>query len=134
MAARLAHESGLRVVSASGAVLPLRARSVDVVLVSQVAHHLEPGELGALLRECDRVARVAVIISDLRRSTVARIAFWFGSRLLRFDPATRCDGLLSIRRGFTRQELEGSLRSAALRGRVWRRPGFRLVAAWHPGH
>lgn len=134
VAARLARENGLCVVSASGAVLPLRSRSVDVVLVSQVAHHLEAGELTGLLRECDRVARVAVIVSDLRRSMLAQIAFWFGSRLLRFDPATRCDGLLSIRRGFTRGELEGSLRSAALRGRVWRRPGFRLVAAWHPGH
>jgi hypothetical protein len=105
---------------------------VDVVLVSQVAHHLEPGALSALLRECDRVARRAVIISDLRRSALALVAFWIGSRLLRFDQATKCDGLRSIRRGFSPAELEESLRGAGLTGRVWRRPGFRLIAAWWP--
>ncbi len=107
---------------------------MDVVLVSQVAHHLEPAALIALLRECDRVARQAVIVSDLRRSALAQLAFRVGARLLRFDPATRSDGLLSIRRGFSAGELRNSLRVADLRGRVWRSPGFRLVAAWRPGH
>jgi len=134
VAARLALESGLRMLRASGAVLPLRSQSVDVVLVSQVAHHLEAAELTALLRECDRVARRAVIVSDLRRSLMARAAFWIGSRLLRFDRATRTDGLLSIRRGFSVAELKESLHRADLHGSVWRRPGFRLVAAWRPSH
>lgn len=134
VAARMARENGLRVLRGSGCLLPLRSRSVDVVLVSQVAHHLEPAALTAMLRECDRVARQAVIVSDLRRSALAQVAFWVGSRLLRFDPATRSDGLLSIRRGFSAGELRSSLRSADLAGRVWRRPGFRLVAAWRPAH
>jgi 2-polyprenyl-3-methyl-5-hydroxy-6-metoxy-1,4-benzoquinol methylase len=132
VAARLARESGLPVLRASGTRLPLRSGSVDVVLVSQVAHHLEPEALTALLRECDRVARRAVIVSDLRRSPLAMAAFWVGARLLRFDGATRSDGLLSIRRGFTPRELEGSLHRAGVTGRVWRQPCFRLLAAWRP--
>jgi len=133
VAARLAREGGLPVLRATGCHLPLRSASVDVVLVSQVAHHLEPAALITLLRECDRVARRAVIVSDLRRSALAQLAFWVGARLLGFDPATRTDGLLSIRRGFLPGEMRSSLRGADLRGRVWRSPGFRLVAAWRPG-
>jgi len=132
VAARMALDLGLPVLRASGAGLPLRSRSVDVVLVSQVAHHLEPEALTTLLCECDRVARRAVIISDLRRSRLALAAFWVGARLLRFDHATRTDGLLSIRRGFHSRELEEALRRAGVVGRVWRRPCFRLLAAWRP--
>jgi ubiquinone/menaquinone biosynthesis C-methylase UbiE len=131
-AARLAAASGLPTLLGCGAALPLRPRSVDLVMVSQVAHHLEPAALDGLLRECDRVARLAVIVTDLRRSRVAEIAFRIGSRLLGFDPATRSDGVRSIRRGFSAPELHQALAQAGIRGRVWHQPMFRLVAAWQP--
>ncbi|MEP6474040.1 MAG: methyltransferase domain-containing protein [Gemmatimonadota bacterium] len=132
VAARLARSAGLTTMLASGESLPLRARSVDLVLVSQVAHHLEPAALELLMRECDRVARRAVIVADLRRSVVAGGLFWIGSRLLGFDPSTQADGQLSIRRGFSAAELRGALTRAGVQGRVWRHPMFRLVAAWQP--
>lgn len=131
-AARLAASHGLPTLLGCGAALPLRPRSVDLVMVSQVAHHLEAPALEALLRECNRVARRAVIVTDLRRSRLAEVAFWFGARLLGFDPATRRDGVRSIRRGFSASELHQALALAGIRGRVWRHPMFRLVAAWQP--
>jgi SAM-dependent methyltransferase len=131
-AARLARAQGLPTLLACGAAIPLRRRSVDLVLVSQVAHHLEPAALDRLLRECDRVARRAVIVSDLRRSHLAQAAFWIGSRLLRFDAATRADGIRSIRRGFSMNELHEALTMAGIEARLWHRPMFRLVAAWEP--
>jgi SAM-dependent methyltransferase len=132
-AARVARASGLSVVLACGGALPIPTGGVDVVLVSQVAHHLAPDACVALLAECRRVARLGVVVADLRRSRAARVGFWIGSRLLRFDPVTQADGLTSLRRGYTAAELETLLARASLPARVRRRPGARLVAAWRAG-
>jgi SAM-dependent methyltransferase len=112
---------------------PLRDKSVDLVLVSQVAHHLSDQSAVRLFRECDRVARRAVVIADLRRGRLGPLAFWVGARALRFDPVTVADGMTSIRRGYTTRELEDLLGAAGVRATVERRPGYRLVATWRPG-
>ncbi len=130
--ARFAHARELPVACGRGGTMPLATDSVDLVLVSQVAHHLEPDGVVELLKECDRVARHAVVVADLRRSAMARAAFTLGSRLLGFHPVTVADGLTSIRRGYTASEFRELMRMAGLEGTVTRRPLFRLVAVWHP--
>jgi len=130
--AKFAHARGLPVACGRGGAMPLATDSVDLVLVSQVAHHLEPDAVIELLRECDRVARHAVVVADLRRSATARAAFRLGSWLLGFHPVTVADGLTSIRRGYTAVELDDLMKMAGLEGRVTRRPLFRLVAVWRP--
>ena len=131
-AAMLARRGGLPTAVACAGTPPVRDKSVDVVLVSQVAHHLSPSSIVHLLRTCDRLARRAVIVADLQRHALAAPAFWCGARLLRFDPVTLTDGVTSIRRGFSTKELLGLMTQAGVRGRVASRPGFRLVATWVP--
>jgi hypothetical protein len=131
-AARLARATGLVTTVGCAGAPPIRDKSVDVVLVSQVAHHLTHASVVHLVRTCDRLARRAVILADLRRHPLAPPSYWFGARLLRFDPVTVADGMTSLRRGFTRAELEDLLAQAGVAGRVDRRPGFRLVATWVP--
>jgi 2-polyprenyl-3-methyl-5-hydroxy-6-metoxy-1,4-benzoquinol methylase len=131
-AATLAQAGGLPTAVACAGAPPLADKSVDIVLVSQVAHHLTHASVVHLLRTCDRLARRAVILADLRRHPLASPSFWCGARLLRFDPVTVADGITSLRRGFTRTELENLLAKAGIRGQVHRRPGFRLVATWTP--
>jgi len=133
VAARLAGSAGLPMAVACAGAPPIRNKSVDVVLVSQVAHHLAPESVVQLLRTCDRLARRAVVVADLRRDPFAAPAFWCGARLLAFDPVTVADGMTSIRRGFTRLELLTLMAQAGVEGRVDRRRGFRLVATWRPG-
>ncbi len=130
--ARFAHARGLRVARGRAAALPLADDSVDLVVVSQVAHHMERPRVIDLFRECDRVARHAVIVADLRRSAIARAAFLVGGRLLRFHPVTLADGETSIRRGYTRAELVDLLHAAGIDGSVAGRPFYRLVAVWRP--
>jgi len=132
VAARLAAAGGVPCVVACAGLTPLRNRSVDVVLVSQVAHHLSDQSAVRLFRECDRVARQAVVVADLRRGRLGPLAFWVGARALRFDPVTVADGMTSIRRGYTPAQLRGLLRAAGVHATVERRPGYRLVATWHP--
>jgi hypothetical protein len=131
-AAALARSSGLATAVACAGEPPVRDKSVDVVLLSQVAHHLTTESVVHLFRTCDRVARRAVIVADLRRHALATPSFWCGARLLGFDPVTLTDGITSIRRGFSRVELLELMAQAGVRGRVDQRPGFRLVATWHP--
>jgi SAM-dependent methyltransferase len=110
--------------------LPIREKSVDLVLASQLVHHLSADRVVAFCRAADRLARLGVVIADLRRSRCALAAFWVGSRLCRFDLATKRDGLTSVRRGFTRRELAALLGRAGVAAQVERTPGFRLVASW----
>jgi SAM-dependent methyltransferase len=120
-------------VCANALALPFRDRSIDVVMCSQVLHHFEDHDAERLIREMNRVARDAVVISDLRRSWLAAAGFWLVSFPLRFHRVTRHDGVVSVLRGFTAADLRRLVRNAvgiepAVRGRL----GFRLTAHWRP--
>jgi 2-polyprenyl-3-methyl-5-hydroxy-6-metoxy-1,4-benzoquinol methylase len=111
--------------------LPFADGSVDFVTCSQVLHHFDETEIPHVLRELQRVARRAVVVSDLRRSWLAAGGFWLMTWLLRFHPVTRHDGVVSVLRGFTAAELASHvLSSVQRRACVRRRPGFRLTATW----
>lgn len=131
-AAALAGATGLATAVACAGAPPVRDKSVDVVLLSQVAHHLTAESVVHLFRICNRLARRAVIVADLRRHPLAARWFWCGGRILRFDAVTLTDGITSIRRGFSRRELVELMTLAGVKGRVDQRRGFRLVATWHP--
>jgi 2-polyprenyl-3-methyl-5-hydroxy-6-metoxy-1,4-benzoquinol methylase len=130
VAARLATQSGLPTILARASQLPVRRQGVDVVLISQVAHHLAPAEAVELFQAASRIARRGVVVADLRRSALAVNAFRVGATMLRFDPITVADGVTSVRRGFTETELATFLARAGIAAEVRRRPGFRLVATW----
>jgi SAM-dependent methyltransferase len=129
-AAAMAARAGVPCAVASAGMPPIREKSVDLVLVSQLAHHFTRDSTVRLLRTCDALARVGVVVADLRRGPLGPIAFWVGARALGFDSTTVADGITSLRRGFTAGELRGLLAAAGVRARVARRPGYRLVAAW----
>jgi ubiquinone/menaquinone biosynthesis C-methylase UbiE len=131
-AATLASQQGVATLLGCAGALPVRDKSVDLVIASQLVHHLAPEAIVAFCREVERIARTGVVIADLRRSRWAMAGFWAGSRLLGFDRATREDGLTSVRRGFTAGELDALIERAGIRARVERTPGFRLVATWTP--
>lgn len=113
--------------------LPFADRSVDVVTCSQVLHHFEDDVAIELLRECTRVARVAVVVADLRRSWLAVGGLWVSSFALRFHPVSRHDGIVSILRGYTAPELSALVtRATGDRPRVRSAPGWRVTAVWSP--
>jgi Methyltransferase domain len=132
VAASLALAGGVPCVVGCAGAPPFRERSVDVVLVSQVAHHLADESAIRLFRTCDRLARRAVIVTDLRRGGLGPLTFWIGARALRFDDVTRVDGITSLRRGYTAGRLRAMLAAAGVDATVERRPGYRLVATWRP--
>jgi SAM-dependent methyltransferase len=128
-----AHGTAMPVLRADARRLPIADRAFDIVLCSQLLHHFRGDEGAVLLRELDRVARRRVIISDLRRSWLAAAGIWLASWPLRFHPVSRHDGVVSVLRGFTLDELSTVVRAAVgVAPRVRRYRGFRVTASWAP--
>lgn len=113
--------------------LPFADRSVDIVTCSQVLHHFEAVAGARLLAEMNRVARLRVIVADIRRAWAAAAGFWLGSWVLGFHPVSRHDGVVSVLRGFRAGELATAVFAAtACRPAVRNRRAFRVTASWTP--
>lgn len=113
--------------------LPFADDSIDVVTCSQVLHHFPSTSGTELLREMNRVARVRVVVSDLRRSWTAAGGLWVASFPLFFHPISRHDGVVSVLRGFTPVELERLVnQSVGANARASRRFAFRVTTSWSP--
>ncbi len=131
---RDARASGLVPICADALALPIASKSVDIVICSQTLHHFEAAEAVSVLRELDRVARERVIVSDLRRSWLAAAGIWLASYPLGFHPVSRHDGVVSVLRGFTPDELRQLVERATRQTPTARRRiGFRTTASWIPG-
>jgi SAM-dependent methyltransferase len=94
--------------------LTLPANSVDIIITTLVCHHLDDETLVTFLQQTLYTARLAVIINDLHRHI---IAYWFYkivSPLYTRNRLINHDGLLSIKRGFTRIELKRLLKKAGI--------------------
>lgn len=122
--------STIRIVRANALALPFADAAFDLATSFTTLHHFERQDAERLLREMDRVARSAVVVTDLSRSRAALA----GARLLaatvwRRHPITRHDGPVSVRGAFTPAEIR-ELAEECLRGRVRvrRHPFFRLSA------
>jgi hypothetical protein len=129
-AAALARSTGMPMVLGCASALPFAPQSVDVVLVSQMAHHLERAQAASLFAACSRIARRGVVIADLRPSHAYALAFEVGARLLRMHPATRIDGITSIARGFTTDALRDLVAESGHAAQVAALPFARVSAAW----
>ena len=120
-------------VCADALALPFADGAIDVVTCSQTLHHFTEDDGVRVLRELTRVARVGVVVGDLRRSWLAASLFWLVSWPLGFHRITRHDGVLSVLRGFTADELRALAdRAGASAPSVRRSLGWRLAASWSP--
>jgi SAM-dependent methyltransferase len=109
--------------------LPFPERSFDVVTASLFLHHFDAPELPGVLRSLFALSRRALVVNDLRR---ARLPYAFSRLVFPFvfkSPVSISDGLISIRRGFTDDELHAGFVAAGLEHvRIVRRFPYRLVA------
>lgn len=100
--------NGTGTVAGNALSLPFLDRSFDLVTCSLLVHHLERDEIVKFVNEALRVARVAVLLNDLRREPLHLALMYAGYPL--FSRVTLHDGIASIRRAYTPQELTAILR------------------------
>ena len=105
---------GISVVRGDGMAPPFRAASFDFVLASQMLHHFSEEEIVALLRTWSRLARKAILVSDLVRDPLAYYGIRLITRLFTRNEMTRFDGPLSVRRTLTLNEWRELFREAAV--------------------
>jgi ubiquinone/menaquinone biosynthesis C-methylase UbiE len=100
-----------RSVVASALALPFCEDSFDLISCNLFAHHLEPEELKQFIREAARVSRSAVLINDLIRDPL-HVALAYAAYPLLQSPASRHDGVASVRRSYVPEELREMIASA----------------------
>jgi len=77
----------------------------DYVFANHFLHHLSSEEAQTLLRDAGQIAERGFVFSDLRRSPWSYLGFSLFARMYR-NSFSREDGLLSIRKGFRKEDLK----------------------------
>ena len=77
----------------------------DIVLCTLTLHHFKDDEIIKLLAVFYKSAAVGIVINDLQRSAIAYRLFQGLCFVFRLNDMSREDGLISILRGFKKEEL-----------------------------
>ncbi len=110
-------DGGRRRVAGSVLALPFKDGSFDVVVASQMTHHLESEEeVRRHFAEAWRVSRDAVLLCDLHRNAALYCLVWLGCRATGLSREMREDGLISTRRSFRVPEWRRLAAGAGLAG------------------
>ena len=108
--------------------LPFKAGSVDYFMSSLFLHHLSPEQVKKLLAQAFRLANKGIIMSDLTRGRLPLMAFKLGQPIFARNFLTREDGITSIRRAYTADELLDLAQAAGLaNARVYQHIGWRMT-------
>ena len=108
--------------------LPFASGSIDVFTSSLFLHHFAPDALARLLRETYRIARRGIVMNDITRGDLPLAAFRLVQPVFARHELTRRDGITSIRRAYTPDELLQIARHAGLsQARVYRHFPWRMT-------
>jgi len=94
--------------------LPFADGSFEIVTANLFLHHFDAEDLPGLLARLYRLATRALVVNDLRR---AWVPYLFGRATFPFLFTSKVsinDGLVSIRRSFTKRELLTAFKSAGI--------------------
>ena len=78
----------------------------DIVLCTLTLHHFKDAEIIKLLSVFNENTSIGIVINDLQRSAVAYRLFQVLCFVFRLNKMSKEDGLVSILRGFKKEELE----------------------------
>ena len=108
--------------------LPFQAESFDYVFCSLFLHHFEDEQVSDLLAGFYRVARRALVVSDLERHVCSYLFFPLTQPLFGWGRITMHDGMVSVRAAFRRDELQELTKNAGIRDAevTVHRPAFRI--------
>ena len=115
-------------IQADALYLPFKAGSVDYYISSLFLHHLSPDKVKKLLAKTFQSANKGIIMSDLTRGWLPMVAFKISQPIFARNFLTRHDGMASIRRAYTPDELLHLAQAAGLSNTsVYRHWGWRMT-------
>ena len=77
----------------------------DIVLCTLTLHHFKDEEIVSLLKVFHQNAKLGIVVNDLQRSSISYRLFQGLCFIFQLNNMSREDGLVSILRGFKKQEL-----------------------------
>ncbi|WEK20842.1 MAG: methyltransferase domain-containing protein [Candidatus Pedobacter colombiensis] len=80
-------------------------RLYDVILCTLTLHHFKDDEIKTLMSGLKEQSALGIVVNDLHRNVLAYYLFTALCFVFRLNHMSRNDGLVSILRGFKRQEL-----------------------------
>ncbi|MFU8812887.1 MAG: methyltransferase domain-containing protein [Balneolaceae bacterium] len=111
--------------AASSGQYAAAGRSFDIITSNHLLHHLTDQQLQDVCRDAQALSSGVVLFNDIERHDLAYASFRLIAPVLFRNSFVPIDGPLSIRRSFTRRELQALLPDGWT---VTRQPLFRLVA------
>lgn len=96
------------------------SRSYDAVIATLVCHHLSDQEFIDFISSACKIAKKRVIINDLHRHPFAHFLFRIVSPVFFRNRLVQHDGLISIKRAFTYDELVQLLKKAGINPSFYR--------------
>lgn len=99
----------------------------DILITSHFLYHFDNQQLTAFLNKQKSVVKIAIISSELQRSLLAFWLFKLAAPFLNLSKLTQQDGLLAIKRAFSKKELEDLVKNTNMENfSVVKRLMFRL--------
>lgn len=82
-----------------------KTRDFDIALCTLTLHHFDNEQVLQLMQQLKRQANIGVVVNDLHRNALAYRLFQLASWVFGLNTMPKKDGLVSILRGFKREEL-----------------------------
>ena len=80
--------------------------NIDIALITLTLHHFKDEEILKIMRVIFNLVKKGIVVNDLQRSKLAYRLFQAIIYIFRLEKMTAEDGLISILRGFKRNDLE----------------------------
>lgn len=100
---------GVNFIKATSSDLVRENQSFDIVISNHLVHHLKPDELLAVCDDASTLSKQLVLFNDIERSDVGYTFFSLLSPLLFRNSFISADGITSIKRSYTKKELQENL-------------------------
>ncbi len=101
-------------------------KTFDIIMCNLFCHHLTDEQIIYFFKQMHHQAQKGIIINDLQRHWLAYVGFNVFSFLKKLLPITKHDGLVSIKKGFTKQEIIYLLQKSEIKHYkiTWRFPFY----------
>ncbi len=108
--------SGPRRIAANVCALPFADDTFDVVMASQMTHHLTDAQTVEHFREAWRVTRDVLFLTDAHRNVGAMTVIWIILKAMGVTREFLSDGVVSVRRGWRVAEWRRLAEAAGIPG------------------